>query len=196
MGMVMVLHQASDNTIDRLLADPPLVWQFLAPDNPEVYTEARRASRGLLTRLLGRRAEVPPLELSEDEGELLDLDKSWHGIHFLLTETAWEGEAPLNFVVGGGTEIAGQDVGYGPARAFRSDEVRIISQALERVSTEELCARFDPDAMRAAEVYPDIWESPSVDDGPLLFLTQHLEDLRGALRTLVARQRGLVVTLS
>ncbi len=83
-----------------------------------------------------------------------------------------------------------------PARAFRSDEVRIISQALERVSTEELCARFDPDAMRAAEVYPDIWESPSVDDGPLLFLTQHLEDLRGALRTLVARQRGLVVTLS
>jgi hypothetical protein len=34
-----------------------------------------------------------PLVLSEGEGDVVDLDKTWHGIHYLLTGTAWEGDA-------------------------------------------------------------------------------------------------------
>jgi hypothetical protein len=122
--MELVLHQAADTTIDRIVADPPLIWQLVAPENPEFYRDARRASAGLWARLTGRRDEVPPLALSENEGELVDLDKAWHGIHYLLTESDDEGNAPLDFLIA------------------------------------------------------------------------HLETLRSALRTLVERHRGMIITIS
>src|SRR5215203_4027303 len=68
-------------------------------------------------RLLPEGAEIP------SPVEEIDLDKSWHGIHYLLTKTAWAGEPPLSFLVLGGAEVGDIDVGYGTARAFRSDEV-------------------------------------------------------------------------
>ena len=36
----------------------------------------------------------------------LEVDKAWHGLHFLLTGTAWEGDFPLNFIVSGGRRSA------------------------------------------------------------------------------------------
>lgn len=47
---------------------------------------------------------------SSDDEEYLD--KAWHGLHFLFTGTAWEGDPPLNFLVSGGREIGDVDVGY------------------------------------------------------------------------------------
>ena len=35
MSMVVSLSAVRDETIERLLADPPLVWQVIAPDDPE-----------------------------------------------------------------------------------------------------------------------------------------------------------------
>src|SRR5512147_1898048 len=107
MGMVLVLVGARDATIDRLLADPPLVWQLVAPDDPDIYAQARartqRRGGGLLGRLLGQSApppaaSVPDLELADGEGATTDIDKAWHGIHYLLTKTAWGGDPPLNFL--------------------------------------------------------------------------------------------------
>lgn len=194
MGMVLVLYQASEATIDRILADPPLVWQLVAPDEPDLYDQARRATTGLLARLKGRKVPDVSLELGEGEGELADLDKAWHGLHYLLTGSPDEGAAPLDFLLAGGTEIAGQDVGYGPARAFRPAEVRAIAAALERVSAEDVRGRYDPAAMMRADVYPGIWDRPA-DEDPLGYLMENLDTLRGAVRTLVDRRSGLVVTL-
>ena len=61
-------------------------------------------------RLFGDKARpepppTPPLILEAGEGALVDLDKAWHGVHYLLTGTAWEGEPPLNFVVEGGADL-------------------------------------------------------------------------------------------
>ena len=51
------------------------------------------------------------------------LDKAWHGIHFLLTGSAWEGDEPLNFLVTAGEPIEGTDSGYGEDRLFTSEQV-------------------------------------------------------------------------
>jgi len=40
---------------------------------------------------------VPMLKLEANEGTRCDLEKSWHGIHYLLTGSAWEGDPPLRF---------------------------------------------------------------------------------------------------
>src|SRR6187401_1556372 len=104
MSMILSFANLRDANLARILADPPLVWKVVAPDDPEMYEEARRSapSRSLMARIFGKRSSDAEQEtsaeliLEEGEGQSTDLDKAWHGIHYLLTGTAWEGPAPLN----------------------------------------------------------------------------------------------------
>src|SRR5215217_4265180 len=137
MGMYLQLLAVSDATIARLAADPPLAWKLVAPDEPERAAAARAEMQprpGFLARLFGRGGEQiqvpvpPPLELGSGEGDiglLGNFEKSWHGLHFLLTGSDWEGEPPLNFLLAGGTEI---DIGLGqsPVRAYTRSETEAI----------------------------------------------------------------------
>jgi Domain of unknown function (DUF1877) len=207
MGMVVSLSSVRDETIERLLADPPLVWQLIAPDDPDAYDRARREAEdrtrpGLFSRLFGGRKQdtpstpAPALELADDEGELGDLDKSWHGIHYLLTGQADESGTPLEFLAAGGTFVGDDDVGYGPPRAFTSSETRAIAAALAAVSDDELRSRFAPEAMMRAEIYPEIWDRDPCDDDTLGYLMEYVAVLRTAMATVTSRGHGLLVVLS
>ncbi len=123
MSMIGNFATAADATIEALLAEPEGIDAFLYPDDE---------------------AKAPPH---------LDVAKAWHAIHFLLTGDAWGGEPPLDFIASGGAPIGEVDVGYGPARAFTSAEVAAIAVALAPITEEALCARWDPSAIRAAEIY-------------------------------------------
>jgi hypothetical protein len=54
-------------------------------------------------------------DLDDEDAEMpesdLDLDKSWHGIHYLLTGTAWEIDEGAGTAILGGEEI-GEDTGH------------------------------------------------------------------------------------
>jgi len=91
-----------------------------------------------------------------DPAGALDIDKTWHVIHFLLTGEAWGGEAPLANAVLGGTELPETDAGYGPFRYLLPEEVQAVSKALAGISPPALWARFDPQTAEAAEIYG--WE--------------------------------------
>lgn len=205
MGMYLGLASLSEATINRLHADPPLVWQIIAPDDPEAVARARGEPRrpGLLSRLFGRRraepvqpAPAPGLVLAEDEGEMLELDKAWHGIHYLLTRTAWEGDPPLNFLLAGGREVGDEDIGYSVPRTLSPAESRDVAGALAALSDGQLRARFAPGEMMRLEIYPEIWDRNPTEDDTLGYLMAHVEQLRGALPGVVARGHGLLVTLT
>jgi histidyl-tRNA synthetase len=69
----------------------------------------------------------------------------------------YAGEKGIPFAaILGGDEI-GQDGGYGPARLLNPNTVRAVADALDALDVETLRARFDPAAMAAADIYPDIW---------------------------------------
>src|SRR5271165_1779219 len=86
----------------------------------------------------------PPIELSTSQvSDPLNIDKSWHGIHFLLTSSAWGGTPPLSNAVLGGTEF-GPDLGYGPARYLTPDQVKEVAAGLDRITGETLRGRFNP----------------------------------------------------
>ena len=76
------------------------------------------------TRLIGGKsaraaaADAVPIVLADDEGSVADLDKAWHGLHYLFTGTDEGGNSPLDFLAVGGEEIGTIEVGYGPARAL------------------------------------------------------------------------------
>lgn len=204
MGMCLVLTAVSDATLARLHADPPLVWKVLAPDDPEPYAAARAEERpgvGCLGRLLGLGPpdppppEVAPLELGPGEGESVDLDKAWHGIHFLLTGTAWEGAPPLDFLAKGGREVGDLEVGYGAARSLTAAEVAAAAAALAGLPDAVLRERYDPKAMAALELYPDIWDRNRPDDDPREYLMESVTVLRGFLDRTRDRGLGLLVHL-
>lgn len=133
-------------------------------------------------------------DLLDDEATApaLSLEKAWHGLHFLLTGSAWEGSPPLNFLLGG--EPIGADLGYGPARILRPTQVEQLDAALSALSDDQLWSRFDPDAMVAAEIYPGSWDEPEED------LREEYLDYFHELKRLVREARvggkGLLMVLS
>jgi hypothetical protein len=207
MSMILGMATLGDANIARLLANPPLVWRVIAPDDPEAYEQAVQAAArpSFLGRLFGgARASgsappgdpAVPLALAEGEGESTDLDKSWHGIHYLLTGTAWEGDEPLNFLVAGGRPVGDIDVGYGPARVLSSAETRVAHHALARLTEDDLRARFNPADMMKKEVYPEIWDRSPEEDDTLGYLLEYVETLKSFLAQAVERNQGLVVYLN
>ncbi|SCF18005.1 protein of unknown function (DUF1877) [Micromonospora viridifaciens] len=123
----------------------------------------RRLSADELRAVLDDPATVDTLlygDLDDDDAEMpdpdLDLNKLWHGLHYLLTGTAWEiGDGAGAAILGG--EDIGEDGGYGPARLLDAETVRAVSTALDTLNIDTLHARFDANAMTAAEIYPNVW---------------------------------------
>jgi hypothetical protein len=99
---------------------------------------------------------IYPDERQASQLQYLDVDKAWHGIHYLLTGEPWGVEPPLSAAVLGGTEF-GENFGYGPTRYLRPDEVKIVSAALNGVSAGELAERYSPEKLESADIYPGVW---------------------------------------
>ncbi len=124
----------------------------------------------------------------------LDLDKAWHGLHFLFTGTAWEGAAPLDFLVRGGSQVGERDVGYGPARVFLSAEVREIWTALAPLTREKLALAYDPAAMTRLDIYPAVWDRGDAED--LEYVLEYFDMLHGFIEGAVKEDEGLLVCVS
>lgn len=202
MGMCLELVTVSDAIIDQLHADPPLVWALVSPDEPEAVAAARADAvrPGLLARLFGRTPapvdRPTTLSLGAGEGAATDLDKAWHGIHYLLTGTASGGTPPLNALVSGGREIAAVEVGYGAPRTLTAAETRAFAIALNQLSDAELRSRFAPAEMSRLEIYPDIWGRDPAEDDTLGYLLEYVGKLREFLAAAAAQDLGLLVTLT
>jgi hypothetical protein len=135
------------------------------------------------------------LDLAANEGTRCDLEKSWHGIHYLLTGSAWEGEPPLDFLVDGGRQVGRIDIEHGPVRAFRASGAQAIYQSLSSLSPYELRKRFNARDMAAKEIYPDIWTGAALEEDSLRYLMDNLDKLRAFLRQTVEAKLGIVVFL-
>jgi hypothetical protein len=121
MGIVACLAGIDRATIERLKEDPDLVESYLYPDDGE---------------------SEPP--------NCIDLDKSWHCIHFMLTGQAEDAEPPLGWAVVGDEEV-GEDTGNGPARVLSPEQVSKVSSAL--IDEEAFRRRFDPTSLAQANIY-------------------------------------------
>lgn len=130
---------------------------------------------------------------ADDDSTSLDLDKSWHGIHFLLTGTASEAPGPAGFLFSGGTEIGGDGYGLGPPRGFNAQQTSELADAILRATPDVLAARYDPVKMDADEVYPEIW----VRDGRegLDYLLTYYDELREFIAVAAQERAALLVFL-
>ena len=161
MSMIGNLRAVGDDTLKELLASPAKIQDFLYSDE------------------------------SESGADHADLDKAWHTIHFVLTGSAWGGDFPLGFLVSAGVPVGEEDVGYGPARAFRSDEVRAIHVALSKVSDEEFGKRFSVSALKDADIYPSFGHSSDDEERP--YFLEYFQILRTFVARASEQKKGLLV---
>jgi hypothetical protein len=198
-GIYLAIYSVGDATIERLHADPPIAWRVMDPELPEREAEARAERQprpGFFARLMGAKIEPPPppppLELAPGEGDLGpagDFEKSWHGMHYLLTGTSDEGDPPLNFLMHG-RELELQD-GETPLITHSSADTRRIADALSRLSDEEVRRRVNLAEMNKLELYPGRWDTEFVEH-----VLEDVRRLRETVSRVASRGLGLLVSIS
>jgi hypothetical protein len=196
MGMIGNLSRISDDTRISLLKDPEQINTLLYPE----FDEAPQSKPGFLSRIFGKKdihvlpTSRPPEALPEED--TMDLDKTWHALHFLFTGSDWEGNFPNGFLVSCGEPIGDVDVGYGPAKVFTPQQVDEIAAFLGSVDQIGLKQRFDPKKMHEMEIYPSIWDNEADPEQELEYVLGGLEELQGFIRETVDRKMALLVYIN
>lgn len=99
-------------------------------------------------------------EPEDEDKNLLDIDKSWDGIIFLLTgQNIENADHPLLQVIFSGQIIDNeQDFGSGPANYRTPEQVADLNAQISKISLEDLRQKYDPVKMSKLDVYPNVWE--------------------------------------
>lgn len=126
----------------------------------------------------------------QSQRKKLDLDKAWHGIHYLLSGQAFEAEGPAGYLMMGGISLGEIHRDYGPARALNPQEIQALYGVMSQLSEEELKTRYRPEAME--EIYPGWWD-PELDSEDFLYLLHYYSRLKVFLEDLVLQHKGAVV---
>ncbi len=190
MSMICLLRPAPDADITHLLAHSAHIHTYLHGEEPAPPPP------GFFARLFGKKPAPPPAPalLPPPDSEEIDLDKAWHGIHYLLVGDVGTTEPPLDFLLSG-TEIGEEDLAYGFAHAFRATEVRAIYAAVKPLTPEVLRPRYNPRDMMEQGIYPEIWEGAD-DDEQFDYLMENYACLRDFLAQCIQQQRGMIIYLS
>ena len=139
--------------------DPAIRQQVEARLGGIMVAESPSDSGENLLRLMEeRRAHLADRQAAAGEHVVLNLEKAWHGVHYVLCGDPEPGDRLLSSVVLGGTMLGDDDEGfsgYGPARYFTPRQVADMADALRRPETEsDAAARFDADRMSNLRIYP------------------------------------------
>lgn len=173
MGRWAFFQGISPLLLDRLVSEPRLVLSVLAlhrvsVDDRRAELEARLSAmptthRDEYLQQFDRLASLRNLDCFADDRNreasglaalrregfsaadltaAMDIEKRWRWLHELL-DAAPEGEPRLGYTVVGGVEV-GEDLGYGPVRYLRADEVCVAAAGLASLSEEAVRARLGP----------------------------------------------------
>lgn len=122
--------------------------------------------------------------------DVLDMDKAWHGWHWLLTGTVYDTTSVLGQTLLGGSEV-GEDLGYGPARVLSPAGVQAVANALEQFDASSATAAYNPQAMDDAGIYPTVWTRDG-DEG-LKWLLHYLPMLKTFYRNAAASRSAVML---
>jgi hypothetical protein len=195
-GMKAMLAANGNQILSQLPAAQRQMIESLPSEQQALFFQ--KFAEQIMTGLPSNSRSIPPAARksavvpAQDLGALLELEKAWHGLHYLLTGNAQEATPGAGQAVLGGTDI-GPDLGYGPARLLTPGEVATVSAALAVLTPDILRARFDPVALDEAEVYPSGWAER---DENSQWLLDAFEDLQKFYATAAANGSGVLLYLT
>ena len=117
-------------------------------------------------------------EETDERPNLVDIDKSWDGILFLLTgQNVANTDHPLAKILFSGQLIdEDQDMGYGPAHYLTPEQVADLNNQISKITITDLKQKYNPKRMEELEVYPSIWEKEG--DQAFDYLGEYFKNLQ------------------
>ncbi|OYW72652.1 MAG: hypothetical protein B7Z37_24175 [Verrucomicrobia bacterium 12-59-8] len=195
MSMIGNLARVPEHVRSSLHEDPSKIDALLYPDDADKKPVKKL---GFFSRLFGLKQKPRPISscaiepLSAEDS--VDIDKTWHALHFLFTGTNWKGDFPEGFLVSCGKPVGDVDVGYGPARSFTSTEVKRISEFLMHVDRDVLRSRLDPEKIERLEIY---WSGDNTHlEEDWAYLEGRLSDLTAFVAETAQKDLALLVYIS
>jgi hypothetical protein len=199
MGLTCALYRAPGAQLERIIENPATLERFIdSVDGPPLPVRRVRPKglAGLVLRLF-------PITITEvdssavpnspagaaDPDRRVDIEKGWHGLHFLFTGTADEGEEPACYLVRGGDDLDDE----GRARALRPQQVRAFAEYLSALTPGELERCYDPARMTALGIYPQIWTHSG---DPLQWLLQCFTEVQAFMIKAAAAGDGVIVHIA
>lgn len=195
MSMIGCFYALADEDLNAIVDQPQRVEKLWAEELAQFECAPPAPSFwGKLfgTKLAAKKVAADTWKPSA-KAEAFEVGKAWHGIHFLLTGSDWEGAGPLAFVLHGGREIK-HDLGYGSPHGFSAAEVQEIAQALAGVDLQTLYDKADPAEFTRLEIYPTIYNSEPKEEC-IGYVIDNLKTLREFVQRTAAAQRALIAYL-
>jgi hypothetical protein len=127
----------------------------------------------------------------------LDLEKSWHILHYLFTGHVDASPAPGDTLVNG--EAVGPNVGYGPARLHGPQATAAFAAFLAGQDADRLVQRIDIARMVGVGVYGlpvGAADDPTAAEGVAREVRSYFPPLRAYVDQMAAKEDGLLVWLA
>ena len=134
-------------------------------------------------------------ELNEESEMLLDIDKMWDVLHFVLTGVSSCDPIennPLSEAVVGVRPLEGQD---GFVAYTEKERVAEILAALEAFDMEQAMATFSMDACKMAELYPDIWDYDDEEELVKEEISDYFQNMKDFYREVLEANGHVMVTI-
>lgn len=130
MSMILNFHCVSNDDLNTYLNDSSLLEDYISA----VYDD----------------------DAEESNPSLLDIDKAWDGIMFVLNQIDPTKDL-AHTILSGALIDEEQDFGCGPAHYLTPDEVIRYANILSKITKTDISAHFNAQKMTDAGTYPEIW---------------------------------------
>ena len=138
---------------------------------------------------------IDSVEVWSEEDVLLDIDKMWDALHFLLTgESAMyrlEDNLLSNMVVGK-TALDNKEILIGYTEPTR---VKEIAKELDKVNFDDILKTFDMQECKEEELYPNIWDYEEETEEIMEDLTYSFDTLNKLYHSAAEHNHGVLVMI-
>lgn len=130
---------------------------------------------------------------TENDPAMINIDKSWEGILFLLTgQGLKKNKHPMSRVFFSGQNVdEGMDLGYGPAEYLLPEQVKELEAQLSVITAEALTEKFDPEQMTTLGIYPNIWQEEEV----VYYLLAYFREVQAFFATAAVNDEAIITGL-
>lgn len=139
--------------------------------------------------------EDDQFEIVEEEELLLDIDKMWDVLHFVLTDVGTSNPSrndPLSVAVLGVTPL--ENVTEYIAYTEKTKVVEICS-ALENFDIEEAMAHFSMQACKNADLYPNIWDYDEEEEEIEEEICEYFQAMKDFYKKILELNGNVMVTI-
>ncbi len=211
MSLTLLMQPLTDENLSLLIKKPQRIWKVIGNDDTLICETVRTRGQFIgnvldhlfkstgISGLLKKSGLSDPETLcssTEQEQQWRSLDTAWHAIHYMLSGKVFDGTFPMDFLLFGGQDIGTIDVGFGPARAVFSSEVKEIHHFLSGLPTDVFMTAYDADAFCREKIYPEIWYRFYADDENRAFIRDNYEIMKYTVTRAAEKNDGLVLWIS